>query len=90
MLRGHAKAAVAVLCAAVAVCAASAAPAAGAGDRGAAYGDRAAYLAAAEQSVVHIKQFWFNAALGWYDKYPTVPGDLPLATAWDAFPVVEA
>ena len=52
--------------------------------RAGAYGDRTAYLAAAEQGVVQIKQRWWNAGLAWYDKYPTVPGDLPLATAWDA------
>ena len=93
MLRGWAKR-IAVAFAAVVACvaasaAASAAPS-GAAARAGAYGDRTAYLAAAEQGVVQIKQRWWNAGLAWYDKYPTVPGDLPLATAWDAFPLFEA
>ncbi|MFL5966282.1 MAG: glycoside hydrolase family 76 protein [Gaiellaceae bacterium] len=82
--------AAAVVAAAVSAGVASVKPAPAAAARAAASGDRAAYLAAAEQSVAQIKQRWWNGQLGWFDKYPTVPGDLPLATAWDAFPVIES
>jgi hypothetical protein len=54
------------------------------------YGDRAAYLTAAEQGVAQIKQAWWNADLGWYNNYLSIPGAQPLATAWDAFPLFEA
>ena len=78
---------VAALCAASAV--ATATPAAAAASPPT-FGDRAAYLAAAELGAAQIRQGWWNADLGWYNEYLSIPGALPLATAWDAFPLFEA
>jgi hypothetical protein len=75
-------------CAVFAVASATAAPAAA--DSPPTFGDRAAYLVAAEQGVARIRQQWWNGDLGWYNTYLSIPGALPLATAWDAYPLFEA
>ena len=54
------------------------------------FGDRAVYLATAEKGVAQIEHAWWNPNLGWYNQYLSIPEQLPLATAWDIFPLFEA
>ena len=59
-------------------------------DRMVVFGDRGVYLREAEQGVAQIRKHWWDAKLGWFDKYQSIPGPQPLATLWDAFPLFEA
>jgi uncharacterized protein YyaL (SSP411 family) len=89
LVRVPARAIVALaVCTASAVATLSAAPAASAAPT--TFGDRGAYLAAAEDGVARIRQEWWNPKLGWYDTYRSSPSIVPLASAWDVYPLFEA